>query len=74
MTEINHIIVQNLGTVSYRVILPDGSSQDFDDLEEAIAYAGDHAATGFQLLFPDGTASTVGGVFQLPNGEGVGDP
>ena len=69
MNEINHIVVKDLGMVSYRVILPDGSSQEFDDLEEAIAYAGDNDASGFQLLFPDGTASTVGRVFQLRHGE-----
>lgn len=69
MTEINHIVVQGLGLVSYRVILPGGSSREFDDLEEAIAYAGEHDATGFQLLFPDGTETTVGSVYQFRNGE-----
>ena len=69
MTDINHIVVKGLGMVSYRVFLPDDSSRDFDDPEQAIAYAGDHDAIGFQLLFPDGTASTVGRVFQLRNEE-----
>ena len=65
MTGINHIVVQDPGLVTYRVILPDGSSREFDDLEAAIRYAGEHDATGFQLLFPDGTTSTVGRVHRL---------
>ena len=69
MTEINHIVVQDLGLVIYRVFLPDGTTREFDDLEQAIACAGEHDATGFQLLFPDGTTSTVGRVYQLRDGE-----
>ena len=55
MYEINHNVVRDLGLVAYRVTLAGGSNREND-------------ATGFQLLFPDGTTS-VGGVFQLRNGE-----
>ena len=59
MDEVSYIVFADQGLVTYRLSLADGSVNEFEDLEEAIRFAGDNGAYEMGVVFPDGDVHVI---------------
>ena len=54
MEEVNYIVFAEQGLVTYRFVMDGGEVREFDDLEEAIAFAKVNDVYEMDVVFPDG--------------------
>ena len=59
MEEVNYIVFAEQGLVTYRFLMDGDEVHEFDDLEEAIAFAKVNDVYEMDVVFPDGDVHPI---------------
>ena len=57
--EVNYIVFVDQGLVTYRFVMDGDEVREFEDLEEAIRFAGENDVYEVGVVFPDGDVHTI---------------
>ena len=55
---INYIVLDGQGLITYRVKLEDGSAETFASLDDAFDFTALHTVESLDVIFPDGDVAT----------------